>query len=88
MFYPFLIYVVLSVLPPMSYQIARYFNIITYAIYVVMDTFMNLSIRQVRNPMAQLFNDCLGILLVIAYARKKLSEDTHWILSVVTFLGG
>ncbi|KAG0028247.1 hypothetical protein BGZ81_004915 [Podila clonocystis] len=72
----------------MSYQIARYFNIITYTTYLVMDTFMNLSVRQVRNPVAQLFNDCLAILLIIAYARKKLSEDAHWYLSVVTFSSG
>ncbi|KAG0009893.1 hypothetical protein BGZ82_003786, partial [Podila clonocystis] len=78
----------LSVLPPMSYQIAQYFNIITYATYLVMDTFTNLFVRQVRNPMSQLFYGCLAILLVIAYARNKLPEDTHWCLSVVTFSPG
>ncbi|KAG0362332.1 hypothetical protein BG005_005986 [Podila minutissima] len=72
----------------MSYQIPRHINIATYATYLVMDTLMNLFVRQERKSMARFFNDCLAIVLVIAYARIDLSENTHWNLLVVTFSGG
>ncbi|KAF9306107.1 hypothetical protein BGZ74_007575 [Mortierella antarctica] len=72
----------------MSYQIPRHINIATYATYLVMDTLMNLFIRQERKSMARFFNDYLAIVLVIAYARIDLSENTHWNLFVVTFSGG
>ncbi|KAF9314287.1 hypothetical protein BG003_004339 [Podila horticola] len=72
----------------MSYKVAQYINIVTYAAYLVMDTLMNLSVNQERNSMTQFFNDCLAIILVIAYARSDLSKNTHWSLSMVTLSGG
>lgn len=72
----------------MAYQLARYFNIVTYATYLVLDSLMRFIFLGRRNFLAHFFSDLLATVLVTAYALSDLSETTHKNLVWLSFVAG
>lgn len=68
------------------YQIARYFNLTTYAIFHIWDIAMNMASVQDDKFLAQFYVDYLTIVLIACYIVGDLPEKTHVYLTLFTFI--
>ncbi|KAF9318768.1 hypothetical protein BG003_010600 [Podila horticola] len=64
------------------YHIARYFNIASYATFLVSDITVHMASVQDDKFLAQFHNDYLAIVLITTYAVSELSENVHFFLSM------